>query len=56
VVVGDVGEADPDGFGDAVDLDEADAGLAVRDLIAACTEIAGSRSEDQADLFGFGEP
>jgi hypothetical protein len=33
VVVGDVGEADPDGFGDAVEGDVADAGGGAADLV-----------------------
>ena len=59
--VGDVGEgvageADPDGFGDAVDLDERDAGEPVRDPVAAGAAVPGAVAEHQADVFGFGHP
>ena len=56
VVIGDPGEADPDRFGHAVDLDEADSGQAVRDLITAGAAVPGSGAEDQTDLVGLSQP
>jgi hypothetical protein len=56
VVVGEVGEADPDGFGDSVEFDEGDSGQAGRDLIAPGAAVSGAGGEDEADLVGFGEP
>ena len=56
MVIGDEGEADPDRFGQAVDLDEADPGQAVWDLVAAGAAVPRARAEDQPYLVGFGEP
>jgi hypothetical protein len=54
VVVGHPGEPDPDWFGDAVDLDEADSGQAFWDLVATGATVPSTRSEDQPYLVGFG--
>ena len=52
--VGDVGEADPDGFGDAVEGDVADPGECFGDVVAAGAAFAGTITEDHVDLLGFG--
>ena len=56
VGVGDVGEPDPDRFGDPVDADVPDAGQGLGDLVAAGAAVPGTGAEDQADLVGLGEP
>src|SRR5207244_1803763 len=56
LVVGDVGEADPDGFGDAVDVNEGDAGEAVRDQVGLGAAVSGAWAEGEPNVVGFGEP
>ena len=56
VVVGVVGEADPDGFGDAVDLDVADAGEGVGDHVARRAAQPGGPAEGEVDVLGLVQP